>query len=224
MVSKSPVKLLPDRIHLFEVERAGGCAPSNGIVPLDCRDDGPPRTMRRRRKLRVAGGDDCSGASRRRAGASAAQLPHRPPAPIARCSGSSTLAPEPARTGPSAASLPARVRERIRVQEERSEILVGVAQLAFIVFMAVLYAISPKKFGAEAPFAPVPWVLSAYALFTLVRLALAYARRLPHGFVYLSIVVDVALLMGLIFSFHLQYEQPPSFVPQVARRSCGCSC
>jgi adenylate cyclase len=110
------------------------------------------------------------------------------------------------------APLPARVRERIRAQEERSEILVGVAQLAFIVFMAVLYAISPKKFGADAPFAPVPWVLSAYALFTLLRLALAYARRLPHGFVYLSIVVDVALLMGLIFSYHLQYQQPPSFV------------
>jgi adenylate cyclase len=108
--------------------------------------------------------------------------------------------------------LPARVRERVRAQEERSEILVGVIQLAFIAGMALLYGISPKKFGAEAPFAPVPWVLGAYCAFTLARLALALARRLPPGFVLLSIVVDIVLLLGLIFSYHIQYAQPPSFV------------
>ncbi|MCK7495262.1 MAG: hypothetical protein MZW92_32365 [Comamonadaceae bacterium] len=73
--------------------------------------------------------------------------------------------------------LPARVRERVRAQEERSEILVGIVQLAFIAGMALLYALSPKKFGAEAPFAPVPWVLGAYCAFTLARLALALAKR-----------------------------------------------
>jgi len=109
-------------------------------------------------------------------------------------------------------ALPSRVRNRVRLQEERSEILVGIVQLAFIAGMALLYAIAPKKFGADAPFAPVPWVLAAYAAFTLVRLALALARRLPRSFVYLSIVVDIALLLGLIFSFHIQYAQPPSFM------------
>jgi len=107
--------------------------------------------------------------------------------------------------------LPLRIRERVRAQDERSEILVGVVQLAFIAGMALLYTLSPKKFGADAPFAPVPWVLGAYCGFTLVRLALALSRRLPRGFVYVSIVVDIALLMGLIFSYHIQYAQPPSF-------------
>jgi adenylate cyclase len=110
-----------------------------------------------------------------------------------------------------AGRLPARVRERIRTQEERSEILVGWIQLAFIVGMAVVYTIAPKKFTADAPFAPVPWVLTAYFVFTLLRLGLAHARRLPRWFVYVSIVVDMALLLGLIFSFHIQYAQPPSF-------------
>ena len=32
---------------------------------------------------------------------------------------------------------------------------------------------------------------------------------------YLSAIVDIALLMGLIWSFHLQYEQPPSFYLKV---------
>src|ERR671912_696339 len=107
--------------------------------------------------------------------------------------------------------LPARVRERIRTQEARSEILVGWMQLVFIVGMAVVYTVAPKKFGDDVAFAPVPWVLAAYFVFTLLRLALAHARRLPRWFVYVSIVVDVALLLGLIFSFHIQYRQPPSF-------------
>lgn len=113
--------------------------------------------------------------------------------------------------GSPASRLPARVRERIRAQEERSEILVGWIQLVFIVGMAVVYTIAPKKFTGNAPFAPVPWVLAAYFVFTLLRLGLAHARRLPRWFVYGSIVVDMALLLGLIFSFHIQYAQPPSF-------------
>ena len=90
--------------------------------------------------------------------------------------------------------LPLRVRERIREEEERSEILVGILQLAFIAGVALLYTLAPKKFGADAPFAPVPWVLGAYALFTMLRLALAVTRRLPRWFVYFSIAVDMALL------------------------------
>ena len=110
-----------------------------------------------------------------------------------------------------ATRLPQRVRERIRAEEERSEILVGLLQLAFIAGLAILYTLAPKKFGTDAPFAPVPWVLGAYTAFTLLRLALAATLRLTRGFVYFSIVVDMALLMGLIFSYHIQYVQPPSF-------------
>jgi adenylate cyclase len=36
--------------------------------------------------------------------------------------------------------------------------------------------------------------------------------RLPGWLLVLSVLIDMALLMGLIWSFHLQYDQPPSFV------------
>ena len=75
----------------------------------------------------------------------------------------------------------------------------------------LLYAIAPKTFAQDADFAPVPWVLSLYLLFSLIRLALAVKRKLPDWMLYLSSVVDIILLLGLIWSFHLQYEQPPSF-------------
>lgn len=107
--------------------------------------------------------------------------------------------------------LPARVRERIMAQEERTEIVVGWVQLAIVVGFAIVYAIAPKTDAGHDSFRPVPWVLGAYVGFTLLRLFLAHRRRLPHWLSYLSIVVDMALLLGLIFSFHLQYHQPPSF-------------
>ena len=109
------------------------------------------------------------------------------------------------------APLPARVAARIRKQEEASEILVGWIQLAIVVGFAVVYLVAPKTFTESAPFRPVPWALSAYFAFTVLRLVLAYRHRLPEWLRYLSIVIDMALLVGMIWSFHLQYQQPPSF-------------
>ena len=63
--------------------------------------------------------------------------------------------------------------------------------------------------------APEPWVLTGYVLFTLIKLSLAYRRRLPNWLLYLSVVMDMALLLGLIWTFHLKYDQPASFYLKV---------
>jgi adenylate cyclase len=121
----------------------------------------------------------------------------------------------PVSAGGSLEKLPARVRETIEAQQDESEILIGWVQLAVVIAFGVLYILAPKTFSEEAAFAPVPWALSLYLLFTIIRLMLAHARRLPHWFVYTSIVVDMSLLLGLIWSFHIQYEQPASFYLKV---------
>ncbi len=107
--------------------------------------------------------------------------------------------------------LPERLRNSIQDQQERSEILISIIQLIVVTIFGLLYAISPKTFSQDADFAPVPWVLSIYLAFSLIRLHLAVKRKLPDWMLYLSSIVDIALLLGLIWSFHLQYEQPPSF-------------
>ena len=75
-----------------------------------------------------------------------------------------------------------------------------------------LYSLSPKTFDTDVAITPVPWALTAYLAFTGVRLFLGYRNALTRWFLTLSVIVDMALLMGLIWSFHIQYEQPTAFV------------
>ena len=107
--------------------------------------------------------------------------------------------------------LPHRVRAAIRRQQALSEVIIGWIQLIVVTTFCVLYTIAPKTFSEEATFEPVPWVLGCYLAFTILRLMLAHRSSLPDWLLYVSVVIDMMLLMALIWSFHLQYEQPPSF-------------
>ena len=110
-----------------------------------------------------------------------------------------------------AGSLPTRVREQIRAQQDKSEILIGWVQLAVVLTFGTLYLVSPKTFAEDADFAPVPWALAIYLILTVVRLLWAHKSRLPTWSLTVSVVFDMTLLMVLIWSFHLQYQQPASF-------------
>ncbi len=130
------------------------------------------------------------------------------------------MSDEPPRLSPFrdlfAGSAPDDVAERvcaiIRRQEALSEILIGWVQLVIVTLFGTLYALSPTAHGAFMPqFEPVPFVLAAYFAFTVFRLCLAYRGALPASVVYLSVFLDMALLMGLIYSFHIQYDQPAAF-------------
>lgn len=109
-----------------------------------------------------------------------------------------------------AGPLPERVRIAIAAQEARSEILVCLVQGVAIVGFAVLYGVAPKAFPPSVPFEPIPWTLAIYGVFTALRLNMALRRPLPRWFLRLSVIVDIAVLMLTIWSFHLQYQAPPA--------------
>ena len=112
--------------------------------------------------------------------------------------------------GPSRDGMPARVLAELDLREAAAERLIGWVQLFVVVFFAALYTIAPRATGATGT-NYVPETLAVYFAFTVLRLGLSYRITLPDWVLLLSIGVDVALLCGLIFSFHLQYDQPAAF-------------
>ncbi len=112
----------------------------------------------------------------------------------------------------SSEQLPERVTGLIRAREDESERLIGTVQLALVALFAVLFFLARRPVDAGMPILdPVPIALAGYAVFTVLRMALASRGVLPGVMVVLSILVDIALLMLLIWSFHLQYAQPAAF-------------
>jgi adenylate cyclase len=107
--------------------------------------------------------------------------------------------------------MPQHVAQRIAQQRQNNEILAGWVQMSLVTVFALLYAFSRKTFGPDVMFAPVPWALGIYAAFTALRLFLAYRDRLGHAMLMVSVVFDVAVLMITVWSFHIQYGQPPAF-------------
>ncbi|WP_206378161.1 adenylate/guanylate cyclase domain-containing protein [Sneathiella limimaris] len=110
-----------------------------------------------------------------------------------------------------AGQMPSRVLSAIQQQQDNSEILIAVVQLLLVLIFGSLYIFSPKTFSQDVMFAPVPFALMGYFVFSLMRLIWAIYWRLPGWFLAFSVVADMTLLMFLIWSFHIQYVQPPAF-------------
>lgn len=114
------------------------------------------------------------------------------------------------------AQLPDRVREAIARQQEQSEILIGWVQLVIVVLVTTVYETSTMPGGVvQEDYSFEFEVLAIYGAFCVVRLGLAYARLLRPWMLYLSVVADIFLLMGLIYSFHYKYAQPAVFYLKV---------
>jgi adenylate cyclase len=140
------------------------------------------------------------------------RTPDRPRAPVpARLTGGFARQLGLLVLGPSLpAAMPQRIAEAIGREQARSEVLVSLIQISAIIGFFVLYSLTPKAFPPDVPFEPVPVALLVYAAFTLWRLHLALRQRLSRTVLAFSVVVDIAVLMLTIWSFHLQYGAPPA--------------
>ncbi len=141
--------------------------------------------------------------------------------------------PLPFFDSPRRVRLPQRVERALLAEQDRGERIIGWVQLGIVALFATLYFVSrPAEgqmldaghwiFSAGVPEwlrmvllhiarRPVPWALAVYFAVTVVRLVWSYRGRLPPWALLASIVIDITLLMGLIWSFHIQYGQPAAF-------------
>jgi len=107
--------------------------------------------------------------------------------------------------------LPERVQSSLRKRERANEVVVRIIQLAIVIMFSVLYSLAAKT-GQAADFQPVPYVLAGYIVLSLIGLIWSMKAELPSWSVYCSILFDFILLYSLMISFHIQYEQPASFI------------
>ncbi|NND49137.1 MAG: adenylate/guanylate cyclase domain-containing protein [Rhizobiales bacterium] len=107
-------------------------------------------------------------------------------------------------------AIPERVAARIERHEDDAEVLLRLFQLAIVSLFGSLYLVSPKTDEGTA-FALAPYVIGIYFVLTVFGLGWALRARLPDWSVYVSILIDITVLYAMIWSFHLQYEQPASF-------------
>lgn len=105
--------------------------------------------------------------------------------------------------------LPDRITQAIARNDDISEVLVKLIQFGVFALWGVAYLAAPQP--NPETISRVPLVISIYLIFTIIMLAIALSRRTPVWLIYLSIIVDMALLTFLIWSFHIQYGQPASF-------------
>ena len=105
--------------------------------------------------------------------------------------------------------LPDRVLASVARNERISEVLVRLIQFAIFAVWGLFYALAPKPASMFDSY--VPPVIAAYLVVTLGLVWIGTRRKLPDWSVYGSIGVDMALLTLLIWSFHIQYAQPPAF-------------
>ncbi|MGI9401006.1 MAG: adenylate/guanylate cyclase domain-containing protein, partial [Rhizobiaceae bacterium] len=112
---------------------------------------------------------------------------------------------------PDISGLPLRVREAIRRREWTNELLLRTIQLTIISIFCFIYAISPKT-SPDGIFTPAPYVLATYFVLSVIGLVWGMLREPPDWSIYISILFDFCLLYGLMISFHIQYDQPASFI------------
>jgi adenylate cyclase len=112
---------------------------------------------------------------------------------------------------PGEGGLSARVRALIAQETRRADILGAWILFLVAAFLGGLYLLSPKALDGMTELQPVPVAVLLFLLTGLVRLALAHAGRMSRAIDLSFVPLDFALLYGLIWSFHLQYHQPPAF-------------
>jgi adenylate cyclase len=86
--------------------------------------------------------------------------------------------------------LPARVEAVITKQQQDSEMLVGFAQLALVVLLALLYAFAPSGYSPDAPVKAAPLGLSFFAILVLLRLYFALTKQLSSWLIGVFTVAE----------------------------------
>ncbi len=112
---------------------------------------------------------------------------------------------------PAATALPGRVARELEREQLRSEGIVTAVQLVMVCVFAALYAATPPDFSPDAPVQAVPLGLVLFGELALLRFYFAVTGQLRRAWLAFSVVAEMAVLLFVLWAYHVQYEQPPQF-------------
>ncbi len=107
-------------------------------------------------------------------------------------------------------ALPARIAADIANQQFKSEIMVGVVQLAVVAMFYALYVFTPVSFTPDAPVRATPLGLALFTILVVLRLWFAATDQLSRRVLAFSVIAEMSILMFTIWAYHLQFEAQPS--------------
>ncbi len=103
---------------------------------------------------------------------------------------------------------PVRFLDLVREDEQDNERISSWIQLGMLAFLSTLYCLGRRP---GAGLEPTLIVLLSYTPIAILRLVLAYLRKLAVWMLYVSIVIDVIAIETLLWSYQFQYQQPLAF-------------
>ena len=87
-----------------------------------------------------------------------------------------------------------------------------IAQISILAFMAALYLVAPRAADADAQVSWTLPILVAHLLATIFRLVINSTAKPSNAREFIWVGVDFAMLYAVVFSYHLQYDQPPGVI------------
>lgn len=103
-----------------------------------------------------------------------------------------------------------RVEEDLRQLQHKSEMIVAQVQIIILGLLTLLYFLTPDEHAPSAPVNSAGLGLGLFTILVLVRAWFAYTRQLTPIILGISVITEMASLIVIIWSYHLQFEVTPT--------------
>lgn len=104
-----------------------------------------------------------------------------------------------------------RVRSLVSIELKKAEVLISYIKLAIISLLGVLYLLAPRGYEEAMTINLTLVGILNYLIILLIQTYIARKGIMKNWITSIFTITDFVALGLLIFSFHIQYEQPPSF-------------
>lgn len=106
--------------------------------------------------------------------------------------------------------VPERIKQSFETQQHQSEFWIAGVQLITIISLLIIYYLAPTGFSDDAPVRSASLGLYLFIILIICRFWFTYTKQLSYPMLAISIVLEMAMLLFIIWVYHLQFEESPN--------------